>query len=114
MGTSPFFNRSISKLSTKGLVFCPPDGRKWLEPLYALECALYRPLRAQGKGVDNPTIGLLICKEKDKVQAQYALESSTQPISISEYELEKFYPEKVEGTMPSIEEIEKRLCEVPL
>jgi len=48
------------------------------------------------------------------VQAQYALESSTQPISISEYELEKFYPEKVEGTMPSIEEIEKRLCEVPL
>ena len=62
-------------------------------------------------GRDNPTIGLLICKEKDKVQAQYALESSTQPISISEYELEKFYPEKVEGTMPSIEEIEKRLCE---
>ena len=62
---------------------------------------------------DNPTIGLLICKEKDKVQAQYALESSTQPISISEYELERFYPEKVEGTMPTIEEIEKRLCEEP-
>nr|WP_233143220.1 PDDEXK nuclease domain-containing protein [Fibrobacter sp. UWR2] len=58
---------------------------------------------------DNPTIGLLICKEKDKVQAQYALESSTQPISISEYELEKFYPEKVEGTMPTIEELEQRL-----
>ena len=66
------------------------------------------------EGRDNPTIGLLICKEKDKVQAQYALESSTQPISISEYELEKIYPEKVEGTMPSIEEIEKRLCEEPL
>jgi len=65
------------------------------------------------EGRDNPTIGLLICKEKDKVQAQYALESSTQPISISEFELEKFYPEKVEGTMPSIEEIEKRLREEP-
>ena len=65
------------------------------------------------EGRDNPTIGLLICKEKDKVQAQYALESSTQPISISEYELEKFYPEKVEGTMPSIEQIEKRLREEP-
>lgn len=61
------------------------------------------------EGRDNPTIGLLICKEKDKVQAQYALESSTQPISISEYELEKFYPEKVEGTMPTIEEIEQGL-----
>ncbi len=64
-------------------------------------------LRKEGR--DNPTIGLLICKEKDRVQAQYALESSAQPIGISEYELEKFYPEKVEGTMPSIEEIERTL-----
>lgn len=58
---------------------------------------------------DNPTIGLLICKEKDRVQAQYALESSTQPLGISEYDLEKFYPEKVEGTIPTINEIETKL-----
>ncbi len=58
---------------------------------------------------DNKTIGLLICKSKDKIEAQYALESSSQPISISEYELEKFYPEKLEGTIPSIEEIERKL-----
>ena len=64
-------------------------------------------LRKEGR--DNPTIGLLICKEKDRIQAQYALESSTQPISISEYDLEKFYPEKVEGTIPTIEEIETKL-----
>ena len=61
------------------------------------------------EGRDNPTIGLLICKEKDRVQAQYALESSSQPLAISEYELEKFYPEKVEGTIPTIEEIEVKL-----
>ena len=54
-------------------------------------------------------IGLLICKEKDRIQAQYALESSSQPLGISEYELEKFYPEKIEGTIPSIEEIEAKL-----
>lgn len=66
-------------------------------------------LRKDGR--DNPTIGLLICKEKDRVQAQYALESSSQPIGISEYELEKFYPEKVEGTIPTIKEIEARLSE---
>ena len=42
------------------------------------------------KGRDNPTIGLLICKEKDHIQAQYALESSNQPLGISEYDLEKF------------------------
>ena len=64
-------------------------------------------LRKEGR--DNPTIGLLICKEKDKVQAQYALEASTQPIAISEYELEKFYPTKVEGTIPTIAEIEATL-----
>lgn len=67
-------------------------------------------LRKEGR--DNPTIGLLICKEKDRIQAQYALESSSQPIGISEYELEKFYPEKVEGSIPSIEEIEKKLKEI--
>ena len=60
---------------------------------------------------DNKTIGLLICKSKDKIEAQYALESSSQPISISEYELEKFYPEKLEGTIPTIEEIEAKLSE---
>jgi predicted nuclease of restriction endonuclease-like (RecB) superfamily len=67
-------------------------------------------LRKEGR--DNPTIGLLICKEKDRIQAQYALESSSQPIGISEYELEKFYPEKLEGTIPSIEEIEKKLVQM--
>lgn len=66
-------------------------------------------LRKQGR--DNPTIGLLICKEKDRVTAQYALEASSQPIGISEYELEKFYPESVEGTMPTLEEIEAKLGE---
>ena len=66
-------------------------------------------LRREGR--DNPTIGLLICKEKDKIQAQFALESSSQPIAISEYDLEKFYPETLEGTMPTIEEIEAKLIE---
>ena len=69
-------------------------------------------LRKEGR--DNPTIGLLICKEKDRIQAQYALESSSQPIGISEYDLEKFYPEKVVGTIPTIEEIEAKLSEMNL
>ena len=64
-------------------------------------------LREEGK--DNPTIGLLICRSKDNTLAQYALESSSQPIGISEYELEKFYPTKVEGTIPTIKEIEEKL-----
>jgi predicted nuclease of restriction endonuclease-like (RecB) superfamily len=55
---------------------------------------------------DNPTIGLLVCKGKDNTLAQYALESSSQPLGISEYELQKLYPTKVEGTIPTIAEIE--------
>ena len=58
---------------------------------------------------DNPTIGLLICKEKDNVLAQYALESTSQPIGISEYELSKLYPSDFKSSMPSIEEIEQQL-----
>ena len=63
------------------------------------------------KSYDNKTLGLLICKTKDNVFAQYALEASNQPLGISEYELSKLYPEKVEGTIPSIEEIEARLSD---
>lgn len=57
----------------------------------------------------NPTIGLLVCKSKDNLLAQYALESSNQPIGISEFELEKLYPAKVEGMIPTIEELEDKL-----
>jgi predicted nuclease of restriction endonuclease-like (RecB) superfamily len=65
-------------------------------------------LRKEG---DNKTIGLLVCKTKDNVFAQYALEASNQPLGISEYELSKLYPAKVEGTIPSIAEIEAKLSE---
>lgn len=58
---------------------------------------------------DNPTIGLLICKSKDNLLAQYALESSSQPIGISDFELEKLYPSKVDGMIPTIKEIEEKL-----
>ena len=55
---------------------------------------------------DNPTIGLLICKGMDRVEAQYALESSSQPLGISSYQLSKLVPEAFKGSLPTIEEIE--------
>ncbi|MCD7771058.1 MAG: PDDEXK nuclease domain-containing protein [Oscillospiraceae bacterium] len=60
---------------------------------------------------DNPTIGLLICKDKNNLTAKYSLESSNQPIGISEYELSKIYPADFKGSMPTIEEIEESLEE---
>lgn len=66
--------------------------------------AVNHQLRKPGR--DNPTIGILICKSKNNTLAQYALEGTNQPIAISEYELQKLYPENVEGTIPTIAEIE--------
>lgn len=64
----------------------------------------------KGEG-DNPTIGLLVCKYKDSVEAQYALESSTQPIGVSAYQLSKLLPEQFKSSLPSIEELENVLEE---
>lgn len=61
------------------------------------------------KADDNPTLGLLICKSKDNILAQYALESSNVPIGVSEYELAKLYPADFKSSLPTIEEIEREL-----
>ncbi len=61
--------------------------------------------------VDNPTIGLLICKTKDSLVAEYALGSTTLPIGISEYELRRAMPDNFKGSLPTIEEIEANLGE---
>jgi len=59
--------------------------------------------------IDNPTIGLIICKTKDSVEVQYALENTSQPIGVSEYELSNLLPENYKSALPSIEEIEEGL-----
>lgn len=58
---------------------------------------------------DGQTIGLLICKTKDNILAKYAVNSSSEPIGISEYQLEKLLREDFHSSMPTIEEIERRL-----
>lgn len=58
---------------------------------------------------DSPTIGLLICKDKDNILAQYALESSSQPIGVAEFQLTKFVPDEFKSSLPSIADIESEL-----
>lgn len=58
---------------------------------------------------DTQTIGLLICKNKDNILAQYAVDTSMEPIGISEYELNALLPKDFRGTLPTIEELEKGL-----
>lgn len=59
--------------------------------------------------IDNPTVGLLICKDKDNVVAHYALDGYNLPIGISEYQLSKLYPKDFKSSLPTIEEIEIEL-----
>jgi len=61
--------------------------------------------------VDNPSIGLLLCKSKSKIMAEYALKGIEKPIGVSEYQLTKAIPEKLKGSLPSIEEIEAEFNE---
>lgn len=55
---------------------------------------------------ENPTIGLLLCKSKSKIIAEYALRGMTQPIGIAEYEISNAIPKEIKTELPTIEEIE--------
>ena len=58
---------------------------------------------------DQPTIGLILCENSNKIIAEYALRDTNKPIGVSEYELTKALPENLKPSLPSIEEIENEL-----
>lgn len=58
---------------------------------------------------DNPTIGLLICKDKEDVIAEYTLADIQKPLGISAYDLNNILPETFRSSLPTIEEIEKNM-----
>jgi predicted nuclease of restriction endonuclease-like (RecB) superfamily len=59
---------------------------------------------------DNPTIGLLLCKTKNKIVAEYALGDKTQPMGVAEYKLLESLPAEFQTSLPSIEQIERELA----
>ncbi|WP_034637877.1 PDDEXK nuclease domain-containing protein [Desulfovibrio cuneatus] len=63
-------------------------------------------LRREG---DKPTIGLILCKDKDRLVAEYALKDINKPIAVADYLLTKAIPEDLKGALPTIEEIEDEL-----
>jgi predicted nuclease of restriction endonuclease-like (RecB) superfamily len=58
---------------------------------------------------DNPSIGILLCKERDRLTAEYALKDINKPIGVSEYKLSDFVPAELIDTLPSAEDIERRI-----
>ncbi|NMX60530.1 PDDEXK nuclease domain-containing protein [Pseudomonas sp. WS 5079] len=59
---------------------------------------------------DSPTIGLLLCKSKNKIVAEYALRDSARPIGVAEYQLVDSLPAELQISLPSIEQIERELA----
>lgn len=62
---------------------------------------------------DRPTIGLILCQEKDRVLAEYSLRDINKPIGVSDYELTRALPKELASSLPSIEQIEAELEKLP-
>lgn len=58
---------------------------------------------------DNPSIGLILCKDRNNMVAEYALRDVGKPMGISRYELAEKLPEELKGSLPTIEEVEAEL-----
>ena len=61
--------------------------------------------------LDQPTIGLLLCQDKNKVVAEYALKDINKPMGVSTYQITESIPENLKGSFPTIEEIENELTQ---
>ena len=58
---------------------------------------------------DNPSIGLLLCKSKNDLLAEYSLKDMSKPIGVSAYQITSNLPEELERQLPSVEDIQKRI-----
>jgi len=94
--------RCFVVIELKTVKFVPETAGKISFYLSAIDDIMRHP-------ADNPTIGLIVCKNKNNLVAEYALRGINQPIGISEYQLTKIFPEQFKGSLPSIEEIEEEL-----
>jgi hypothetical protein len=70
--------------------------------LSALDAELKAP-------ADNPTIGLLLCKERNRTVAEYALRDIGKPLGVAQYQLVRAIPDSLASGLPTIEEIEAEL-----
>lgn len=61
------------------------------------------------KDEDNPSIGLLLCKSKNNLVAEYALKDISKPMGVSEYRITNDLPENLSKQLPSVEDIQKRI-----
>ncbi len=59
---------------------------------------------------DDPTIGIILCKSKDKTTVEFALQGSQQPIGVSSYQLQSQLPPQLQNNLPTVEQLEMELA----
>ena len=62
---------------------------------------------------DQPSIGLILCRSKDRIIVEYALRDTTKPMGIAEFRLQEKLPKDLQGSLPTIEELEAELRAAP-
>jgi hypothetical protein len=58
---------------------------------------------------DEPTIGIVLCKSKDKTTVEYALQGIQKPIGVATFQLERELPDPLKGSLPTAEQLEVEL-----
>lgn len=61
---------------------------------------------------DKPTIGIILCKNKTKLDVEYALQGISKPIDVNEFAITKALPAKLKSTLPTVEEFENELNKI--
>ena len=109
-GDEFFVDLVFYQLKLKRYVVIELKGRKF-EPGDVGQLGFYcSAIDAQVKAPDDaPTIGLLLCKTKNEVVAEYALRGMKSPMSVAEYQLLESLPKDLEASLPSVERIEEEL-----
>lgn len=99
--------RSFVAIDLKAEEFKPEYAGKMNFYLSALDSLLKHPS-------DQPSIGLILCKTKDKVLAEYALRDMNKPIGLAEYRITESLPKDIQTSLPSIEMLEAELAKTTL
>ena len=58
---------------------------------------------------DHPSIGIILCKNKNKLEVEYALQGMNKPIGVSEFTITQSLPAELKSTLPTVEEFENEL-----
>jgi len=61
---------------------------------------------------ENPSIGIILCAEKDNLEVEYSLKVAKNPIGVAEYQLTKHLPKQLKGQLPSVEELTEKAQEI--